>query len=88
MEVVFQKNFRISGFDLILIGISAQDFSLKISLKSKETKNWNHSQCLLYEKLKYFHTDFLRYVIWVVKRKRNVLGTKQESKCLALNISK
>lgn len=60
-------------FDFILTGISVTDFSLKISLRSIETKSWNHSQCLLLEKLKYFHADFLYYVIWIVKRKRKVV---------------
>lgn len=86
MEAVFQKNFRIAVF--FLIGISVADFSLKISLKSTETKGWNYSQCLLSEKLEYFHIDFSRYVIWIVKIKRKVLGTKQKSKCLSLNLSK
>lgn len=70
MEAAFQKNFRTSVFGLIPIGISVRDFSLKISQdKYKNKKSWSHSQCLLLAKLKYFHTDFLRYDIWVVKKK-------------------
>lgn len=38
MEVAFRKNFRISVFDLILIGISVPDFSLKIKSRTHTNK--------------------------------------------------
>lgn len=74
-------------FDFILIEISVTDFSLKIRPKSTETRSWNHSM-FTFRKTETLFTDFLRYVIWVVKRNRKVLGTKQKSKYLTLNLSK
>lgn len=53
MEVTFQKNVRLSIVDLILVGISVPDFSLKMS--QKQTKmylfsmfNFSKIEILLY----------------------------------------
>lgn len=39
MEVTFQKNVRLSVVDLILVGISVPDFSLKMSQKRTNNKD-------------------------------------------------
>lgn len=54
MEVAFQKNFRITVFDLILIGISVPDFSLKISFKSTQTKKLESFSMFTFGKIEIF----------------------------------
>lgn len=54
MAVLFQKNFRISVFDLILIGMSVPDLLLKISLKNTQTKKLEPFSMFTFGKIEIF----------------------------------